>query len=75
MYKRQGKYTPENMLISNGIHYANSKKQSKELRTSSPVSYTHLQERDSICPPTRWVATAAGPKSDTILVRIMEIPE
>lgn len=30
-----GKYTPENMLISNGIHYANSKKQSKELRTSS----------------------------------------
>ncbi len=30
-----GKFTPENMLISNGIHYANSKKQSKELRTSS----------------------------------------
>lgn len=30
-----GKYTPENMMISNGIHYANSKKQSKELRTSS----------------------------------------
>lgn len=29
------KYTPENMMISNGIHYANSKKQSKELRTSS----------------------------------------
>ncbi|MDO4677263.1 MAG: MBL fold metallo-hydrolase [Blautia sp.] len=27
-------YTPENMLISNGIHFANSKKQSKELRTS-----------------------------------------
>ena len=27
-------YEPENMLISNGIHYANSKKQSKELRTS-----------------------------------------
>lgn len=29
------KFTPENMMISNGIHYANSKKQSKELRTSS----------------------------------------
>ena len=29
------KYAPENMLISNGIHYSNSKKQSKELRTSS----------------------------------------
>ena len=28
-------YAPENMLISNGIHYSNSKKQSKELRTSS----------------------------------------
>lgn len=28
------KYTPENMLISNGIHFANSKKQSKDLRTS-----------------------------------------
>ncbi|MDO4648645.1 MAG: hypothetical protein Q4B26_08330 [Eubacteriales bacterium] len=28
-------YMPENMLISNGIHFSNSKKQSKELRTSS----------------------------------------
>ena len=27
-------YEPENMLISNGIHFANSKKESKELRTS-----------------------------------------
>lgn len=27
-------YAPENMLISNGIHFSNSKKQSKELRTS-----------------------------------------
>ena len=27
-------YEPENMLISNGIHYSNSKQQSKELRTS-----------------------------------------
>lgn len=30
-----GKFTPENMLISNGIYYSNSKKQSKELRTSA----------------------------------------
>ncbi len=28
-------YMPENMLISNGIHFSNSKRQSKELRTSS----------------------------------------
>ena len=28
------RYEPENMLISNGIHFANSKKESKELRTS-----------------------------------------
>ena len=28
-------YSPENMLISNGIHYSNSKKQSVELRTSA----------------------------------------
>lgn len=28
-------YMPENMMISNGIHYSNSKKQSKELRTSA----------------------------------------
>ena len=27
-------YEPENMMISNGIHFANSKKESKELRTS-----------------------------------------
>ena len=27
-------YEPENMMISNGIHFANSKTQSKELRTS-----------------------------------------
>ena len=27
-------YKPENMMISNGIHFANSKKESKELRTS-----------------------------------------
>ena len=28
-------YEPENMMISNGIHFANSKKESKELRTST----------------------------------------
>lgn len=28
------KYEPENLLISNGIHYSNSKQQSRELRTS-----------------------------------------
>ena len=27
-------YEPENMMLSNGIHFANSKKESKELRTS-----------------------------------------
>lgn len=29
------RFAPENMLISNGIYYSNSKKQSRELRTSS----------------------------------------
>ena len=32
-----------------------------------------FQDTDSICPPTRWVAMAAAPNAETILVRIMEI--
>lgn len=48
-------YAPENMLISNGIHYSNSKKQSKNLRTSPQygglfyINDTHMYCSNSDC--------------------------
>lgn len=48
-------YTPENMMISNGIYYANGKKQSMEYRTSAQygglfyINDTHMYCSNSDC--------------------------
>ena len=48
-------YTPENMLISNGIYYADSKKQTKAYRTSAQyaglfyINDTHMYCSSSAC--------------------------
>ena len=40
---------------------------------AAPKPSAVFQDRDSICPPTRWTAIAPAPKPETIRVRIMEI--
>ena len=48
-------YTPENMLISNGIYYADNKKQTKAYRTSAQyaglfyINDTHMYCSSSAC--------------------------
>lgn len=45
-----GKYTPENMLISNGIYHANSKKRAKGYRTSARYAgLFHIRDAHMYC--------------------------